>query len=151
MWSCWLVGLCSWPCAVSNLCPVSTLWSPVGKEMQEGGSGLLGMNRAELGRAGASPRGRWLAQGVCPGCGWVRMDLPGRHSSWARGSCSATAPLRRQPRSSPSILQTFALRKAARSSASIDVDITTNRHLGTGKNWLTGFTSNTHNLIRCKL
>lgn len=39
----------------------------------------------------------------------------------------------------------------ANRSVRIDVDITTNRHLGTWTNWLTGFRSNTHNLIRHKV
>lgn len=65
------------------------------------------------------------------GEGWAVQQ---QHSAAAMRSCCSRSSIKPQPRSSPSILQTFALRKAARSSVSIDVDITTNRHLGTGKN-----------------
>lgn len=85
-----LVGLFSWPSAVSNLCPVSALWSPESKEMQDGGirtgaekgERIFGMNRAELDVAGAEPEG--LAGHRSGGCG----ACPG---IWEQGVCPSSA------------------------------------------------------------
>lgn len=84
------------------------------------------------------PEGRVGTERGCPGTGWVKAGWAlqggtGAHRLLLLLSRSSVQALPSE-QSGPSILQTLALRKAARSSVSIDVDITTNRHLGTGKN-----------------